>query len=234
LTRRQEERRRHGQDPDEDDFEFNEDDDVDFEILQHLDAETREALNALPEDERERQLDALQIHLFETQGILFNQVATGEAPHHHPAPAGELDEDDGENNDENAGEDADQADDEEDDEADHDDHDHDGTFDEDDIASERYADDQSEDEEEVDEPTANEPTRDNHSFSGASFATNSSYVGSDVHERLANDFPGPFVNEPGGEVVVPATPEREALVGALELARQRGGGVPGAWIEDMV
>ena len=249
MTRRQEERRRHGENPDDDDDgEINEEDDVDFEILQHLDTETREALMALSEDDRERQLDVLQIHLFETQGILFNHVAPppphgpGQAPHHPGWPADELDgEDDGEEDDENAGEGAEIDDDLDGD----DDPDDDGTFDEDDLASDRYADDQSEDEDEVEvaAPPTTEPTeptqatQDNHSISGASLATNSSYVGSDVHERLAHDFPGPFVNEPDAEVLVPATPtareaarEAEVVAGVLEQINRSP---PGAWVEEL-
>lgn len=78
----------------------------------------------------------------------------------------------------------------------------------------------------------------------ASLDSNASYVGSDVHERLAHDFPSPFVNDRDGEVT-PATPSEhgdpatstdqehrdrdEPLMGIQEHKRTPYGGVPGAF-----
>lgn len=60
---------------DEEDDELGEEDDPDWEILQHLTPEQRQAVNALVEDARDDALDQLRIELFETQGIMFGQGA---------------------------------------------------------------------------------------------------------------------------------------------------------------
>ena len=88
LTRRQDVARRRGEDPNDVDEEDDDDDDddnegeedPDWEVLQHLAPDQRITINTLHGEAREDALDQLRIMLFETQGILFGQVAAPPVP----------------------------------------------------------------------------------------------------------------------------------------------------------
>jgi hypothetical protein len=87
LNRRQETARRRGANPDEEDEFDEEEDDPDWEVLQHLDPNQRIMINNLMPDAREDALDQLRIELFETQGIHFNTdppPRLGAPPHIEP------------------------------------------------------------------------------------------------------------------------------------------------------
>lgn len=53
------------------DEDIREEDDPDWEVLQHLTADQRAAVNALPEEARDEALDGLRIELFEARGLVF-------------------------------------------------------------------------------------------------------------------------------------------------------------------
>jgi hypothetical protein len=86
LNRRQDVARSDGANPDEED-EFDEEDDPDWEVMQHLTPAQRIMLNNLLPEIREEALDQLRIELFETQGIHFNTdqpAHLGAPPHIQP------------------------------------------------------------------------------------------------------------------------------------------------------
>jgi len=77
LTRLQQRRRDRGEeseDEEEDDERENREEAThDWDVLQHLDEETRAVINMLPQNELQESLEMLRIQLMETQGITFDQ-----------------------------------------------------------------------------------------------------------------------------------------------------------------
>jgi hypothetical protein len=272
--------RRRGEDPEAEDEEEEEDEDPDWQVLQHLTPEQRVAINTLEGEAREGALAQLQIELFETQGIMFEQrPVQGQQQTDEPeggdeenVPPPDADEEDiplpdAEEQDiqetEGAGE---------------------GAIVTPDMQAELAAleatipnDDevmwnfggpnQDEAPTDYDEVTQDDPMQSDleprhlqpsdpnaptdNLFDAVSLDSNASYVGSNVHERLAHDFPDPFVNDRDGEVTPPAlstspatasehgdpaTPTSqelgggdETLVGVQERKRQPYDGVSGAF-----
>ncbi|KAF1828664.1 hypothetical protein BDW02DRAFT_584306 [Decorospora gaudefroyi] len=79
-----------GEDPDDDgEREDREEEDADWEIMQHMTPDQRDMVNQLPFGPREDALDQMRIELFEIHGILFNR---GHPPPPPPQGEGEVDD----------------------------------------------------------------------------------------------------------------------------------------------